>query len=139
MKNNLKRIPNHRIVLKLNQPTNVSGRIYPDNVVNIDEDKDYLISFSAPQTTTMLLNNVCASAKLGKTKDCLYLKNVSFFRDNSNRLVLNKNSEKPQTIVDLIKAGAKATTAAVGSIGPDTKTVNSDFKLLGLFLTENKV
>lgn len=136
MKNNLKRIPNHRIVMKFNQPTKASGRIYPDSVVNIDEDKDYLVSFFAPKGPVSLLSDVCASAKLGKTKDCLYLKKVEFFTDEKGKLL---KQEDKRTIVDSIKSGMKFTTAGSGTINPETKTVNSDFNLFGLFLTEDKV
>ena len=117
----LEEVPNHRKILAFDYH-NANGRHYPEENVEIDENRDYLVEFDMPENGTIKLTNTCAYAKLAKNKDYLYIKEIKFLRE---------------TIVDRLRAGLKINLSGFGTVDKKTNAVNKDFKIIGLFLGVN--
>lgn len=140
----LEEVPNHRKIIAFNY-INSNGRYYPEDVVEIDEEKDYFVEFYMPENGTIKVSDVCAVTKLAKTKDYLYIKSIKFLKDSDDKLVKfytrnEKNGKQiAETIFSSLKGGAKLNLSGVGTVTTQNRltAVNKDFKVIGLFLGKN--
>jgi hypothetical protein len=128
------KVPKHKIVIHFDY-WNGNSRYYPFESVNIDENEDYYISFTNPETAITPLSDVLAVTKLKKNKDYLYMDKVRFLRDNNGKLISKNSYQKGNfTIVDLLRMGAKITSCGTGTVD-ENGAIRNDYQLYSLFLT----